>query len=102
MMVCGKLRARLRVVSSHGDTVTRKKEIAIVDYKSSSTNTISVTMMELISWPQQGLPHPTAITSLIDKVTHILMKCPSKKIVVRKTEVYPCSHQSLYYSDGAV
>ena len=80
--MCGKRRVRLKLVNTHGDTVTRKMEVTSVDYKSSSTNTISVTMIQLTSWPQHGLPHPTAITSLTDKVTPILMKCPSKMIVV--------------------
>ena len=81
-MGCGKLRVRLRLVSSLGDTVTRKMEVTSVDHDSNTTNMLIVTMIQLISWPQQGLPHPTAITSLIDKVTSTLIKCPYKKIVV--------------------
>ena len=101
-MVCGKLRVRLRLVSSLGDTVTRKMEVTSVDYKSNSTNMLIVTMIQLTSWQQQGLPHPTTITSLIDKVTSTLMKCPSKKIVVmcrsgRLKHVYTISKLVIFY-----
>ena len=107
-MVCGKLRVRLRLVSSHGDTVTKKMEVTSVEHDSNTTNLLIVTMIQLISWPQQGLPHPTAITSLINKVTSTLMKCPSKKIVVMcrlgrlkcvsKTVINYC----VFISDGVI
>ena len=82
-MVWGRLVVKLGRIDSHGDIVTRKMEVTCVDTATDkSTNTLIVTMIQLISWPQQGLPHPTAITSLTNKITKILMRCCSKQIVV--------------------
>ena len=84
-MVWGRLVVKLGRIDSHGDIVTRKMEVTCVDtatQHSKSTNTLIVTMIQLISWPQQGLPHPVAITSLTNKITNILMRCSSKLIVV--------------------
>ena len=82
-MVWGRLVVKLGMIDSHGDIVTRKMEVTCVDTATDkSTNTLIVTMIQLISWPQQGLPHPASITSLTNKITHILMKCSSKLIAV--------------------
>ena len=71
-MVWGRLVVKLGRIDSHGDIVTRKMEVTCVDtatQHSKSTNTLIVTMIQLISWPQQGLPHPTSLTK---KIAHIL------------------------------
>ena len=81
-MVCGKLRVRLRLVGSHGDTVTRKMEVTSMDHDSKSANSLTVTMLQLISWPQQGLPYPTSIISLVDLLTQALMRSQYKKAIV--------------------
>ena len=81
-MVCGKLRVRLKLVSSHGDTVTRKMEVTSVDHDSKSANSLTVTMLQLISWPRKALPYPTSIISLVDLLTQALMRSPYKKTVV--------------------
>ena len=72
---------RLGQVNSHGDIVVRKMEVTTED-KSRSTNPLIVTMIQLISWPQQGFPHPTSIMSLIDHLTVAQMRSSSKQTVV--------------------
>ena len=81
VMVYGRLRVKLGQVNSHGDIVVRKMEVTTED-KSRSTNPLIVTMIQLISWPQQGLPHPTSIMSLIDHLTVAQMRSSSKQTVV--------------------
>ena len=81
-MVCGKLRVRLRLVRSHGDTVTRKMDVTSVDHDSKSANSLTVTMLQLISWPWQALPYPTSIISLVDQLTQALMRSQYKKAIV--------------------
>ena len=80
MMVCGRLRVRLRLVNSHGNIVVRKMEVTTVE--KTPTNALIVTMIQLISWPQQGLPHPSSITSVIDHLTVAQMRSSSKQTVV--------------------
>ena len=85
VMVCGMLRVRLGQVNSDGDIVERKMEVTNVEntvHQSTSTNTLTVTMIQLISWPQQGLPHFTFITSVIDYLTVAQMRSSSKQTVV--------------------
>ena len=79
-MVYGRLRVRLVKVRGHGDIVERKMEIA--DQKSISDDKMKLRMIQLMSWPTQGLPYPTAIMSLIEKLTKVLMNSPSKQTVV--------------------
>ena len=78
----GRLRVRLGQVNSHGDIVVRKMEVTTEDDESNSTNPLRVTMIQLISWPQQGLPPPKSILSLIDHLTVTQMKSSSKETVV--------------------
>ena len=79
-MVCGRLRVRLVKVRGHSDIVERKMEIA--DQKSISDEKMKVRMIQLMSWPTQGLPHPSVIMSLIEKLTKVLINSPSKQTVV--------------------
>ena len=70
-MVCGRLSVRLVKVRGHGDIVERRMEVK--ENKSISPHILRVKMVQLTSWPLEGLPHPTAIISLIDKLNHVLM-----------------------------
>ncbi|CAI8039978.1 Receptor-type tyrosine-protein phosphatase zeta, partial [Geodia barretti] len=79
-MVCGRLSVRLVKVRGHGDIVERRMEVK--ENKSISPDILRVKMVQLTSWPLEGLPHPTAIISLIDKLNHVLMSTSSKQTVV--------------------
>ena len=73
------------LVNSHGDMVVRKLEVTITEwstYQSNSTNTLIVNMLQLLSWPQHGLPHPTSIVSLVEQLTMAQMRSSSKQTVV--------------------
>ena len=74
-MVCGRLRVRLVKVRGHSDIVERNMEIKESQFIS---NILSVKLMQLISWPLQGLPHPSAIVSLVYRLTNTLMSLSSK------------------------
>ena len=84
-VVYGKLRVKLQLVTSHGDIVVRKMEV-VEDISqpglAKPVNSLSVTLMQLTSWPEQGLPHPTAILSLIDYLTNAQMSSSTKHTVV--------------------
>ena len=71
---------RLRLVNSHGDIIVRRMEVTTVE--KTPTNALIVTMTQLISWPQQGLSHPSSITSVIDHLTVAQMRSSSKQTVV--------------------
>ena len=76
----GGLRVRLTREDSCVDIVERKMEVIAVDHSKSSK--LIVNMIQLISWPKQGLPHPSAVTSLIERLTNTLWTCSSKQTVV--------------------
>ena len=79
-MVCGRLSVRLLKVRGHGDIMERKLEVK--EHKSLPPDTLRVRMIQLTSWPLEGLHHPTAIISLIDKLNNALMTTSSKQTVV--------------------
>ena len=79
-MVCGRLTVKLVKARGHGDIVERKMEVK--EHKSISADIFRVKMIQLTSWPLEGLPHPTAIISLIDKLNYVLMTTSSKQTVV--------------------
>ena len=79
-VVSGRLRVKLVRVRGHGDITERKLEVTECD--SVSTNPLTIRMIQLTSWPIQGLPHPSAIMSLIDKLNRVLMRSSSKQTVV--------------------
>ena len=84
-MMCGRLSVRLVQVNSHGDMVVRKLEVTITGgtgHRPMSTNALIVNMIQLLSWPQNGLPHPTSILSLIEELTIAQMRSSSKQTVV--------------------
>ena len=60
-MVYGGLRVTLQKVISHGDCVLRRME-AVEDKPKSKMASwpLTVTQMQLTSWPVQGLPHSSA------------------------------------------
>ena len=76
----GGLRVRLTREDSCVDIVERKMEVIAVDHSNSSILTVNI--IQLMSWPKQGLPHPLAITSLIERLINILWTCSSKQTVV--------------------
>ena len=83
--MCGMLRVRLDLINSDGDIVERKMEVTTVEetaHQSASTNALIVTLIQLISWPKQGLPPSSSITSVIDHLTVAQMRSSSKQTVV--------------------
>ena len=85
VMVCGMLRVRLGQVNADGDIVERKMEVTTVEeiaHLSEATDILIVTMIQLINWPKQGLPHPSSITSVIGHLTVAQMRSSSKQTVV--------------------
>ena len=81
----GKLSVELKAVTSHGDTVLRRMEVAekkLKDGQAEPTKTLPVTQLQLLSWAEQGLPHPMAILSLIDHLTSAQMSSSTKHTVV--------------------
>ena len=88
--VYGRLRVKLGLLNSHGDIAVRKMEVTtVVEDKSwqavhveMPANSLVVTMIQLTSWPEQGLPHPTSITSLADHLTNAQMRSSTKQTVV--------------------
>ena len=78
-MVCGRLRVRLVKVRGHSDVVERNVEVKESQFISSI---LSVKLMQLIGWPLQGLPHPSAIVSLVYRLTNTLMSLSSKQTVI--------------------
>ena len=41
-----------------------------------------VTVLQLTSWPVKGLPHPTAVISLIDHLTNAQMRSSTRRTVL--------------------
>ena len=81
----GKLRVKLQLVTSHGDIVVRKMEVlenSTHSKQAKPVNTLSVTLIQLMSWPEQELPHPRPILSLIDHLTNAQMSSSTKHTVV--------------------
>ena len=84
-IVWGGLKVGLKQVYTHEDIVVREVEVNPVDrtaHQSESKSTLIVTVIQLISWPQQGLPHPSSITSVIDHLIAAQMRSSSKQTVV--------------------
>ena len=80
-MLCGGLRVRVVKVRGHGDIVEWKIEVtACHDWVPSDT--LTVKMIQLTSWSLEGLPHPSAIMSLIEKLMNVLMRSSSKQTVI--------------------
>ena len=89
MMECGRVRVRLGKVNSLGDVEERKIEVTDTDETNASPNRLMITMIHLISWPQQGLPHPSAITSLYDQLTKAQMRaCSQLTVVMCRLDTY--------------
>ena len=66
----GKLRVTLKRVNSHGDLVDMKLELVESGPKSGQASQPRiVTLLQLTSWPPHGVPHPTAILTLIKQLS---------------------------------
>ena len=76
----GRLSIKLASVKTHGDIVTRKLEV--VEGTARLNRPHMVHLLQLTSWPLQGLPHPTGILSLIDQLTATLMRCSGNRRTV--------------------
>ena len=64
--------------TNRGDLVLRKLRVSAQHF----TETLVVRMIQLTTWPLQGLPHSSAIIALIDKLTNALMASSTKQTVV--------------------
>ena len=76
----GKLSVKLVSVKTHGDIVTRKLEM--VEGAAQLNRPHMVHLLQLTSWPLQGLPHHTAILSLIDQLTSTQMRYGNRRTVI--------------------
>ena len=76
----GRLSIKLASVTTHGDIVNRKLEV--VEGAARLNRPHMVHLLQLTSWPLQGLPHPTRILSLIDQLTATLMRCSGNRRTV--------------------
>ena len=82
-MVYGKLRVTLQRVTSHGDCVLRKMEVVEDQPKPKMVSQpLTVIQVQLTSWSLQGLPHTSAIFSLIDQLTKAHKSSSNKPTVV--------------------
>lgn len=79
-MVHGKVSIKLVSVKTSGDIVSRKLEM--VEGAAGLNRPHMVHLLQLTSWPLQGLPHPTAILSLIEQLTSTQMKCGNRRTVI--------------------
>ena len=76
----GKLTVNLQSVKTLGDIVTR--HLNMVDGSAALNQAKRVTMLQLTSWPMKGLPHTSAVLSLIEKLTAAQMKSSNKRTIV--------------------
>ena len=76
----GKLTVKLLSVKTDCDIVIRKLEV--VEGAVYLSRPHRVTVLQLTSWPVKGLPHPTAVISLIDHLTNTQMRSSTRRTVV--------------------
>ena len=76
----GKLTVNLQSVKTLGDIVTR--HLNIMDGSATLNQAKRVTMLQLTSWPMKGLPHTSAVLSLIEKLTAAQMKSTNKQTII--------------------
>ena len=76
----GKLTVKLLSVKYYGDIIIRKLEVVEGAVQLSKQHI--VTVLQLMSWPMKGLPHPTAVISLIDHLTNAQMRSSTRRTVV--------------------
>ena len=76
----GKLSMKLVSVKTHGDIVSRKLEM--VEGAAGLNRPQTVTLLQLRSWPLEGVPHSTAILSLIEQLTSTQMRCGNRRTVI--------------------
>ena len=79
----GKLRVTLKRMESYGDLVEMKLELVESGRKSGQASQPRiVTLLQLTSWPLHGEPHPSAVLSLIDKLSLAQRSSSGKHTVV--------------------
>ena len=76
----GKLSMKLVSVKTHGDIVSRKLEM--VEGAAGLNRPQMMTLLQLRSWPLEGVPHSTAILSLIEQLTSTQMRCGNRRTVI--------------------
>ena len=82
-VVYGRLRVTLQRATSHGDCVLRRMQLAEDKPKPKmASQPLTVTQVQLTSWPVQGLPHPSAVLSLVDHLSQAQRSSSSKPTVV--------------------
>ena len=92
----GKLTVKLLSVKTCGDIVVRRLEVVGGGGQLSEPRV--VTLLQLTSWPMKGLPHPTAILSLIDHLTNAQMRSSSRRTVIMcRSEM---QYKSINYYDN--
>ena len=79
--VHGKLRVSLKRLGSYGDITESRLEVVESGGRVSAPHRL-VTLLQLSSWPPLGLPHPTAILSLVDLLSKAQRSSPGKHIIV--------------------
>ena len=89
-MVYGKLTIKLLSVKSYTDIIVRKLEL--IEGADWPKRPCEVTVLQLTSWPMRGLPHSTAILSLINQLTSAQRRSSAKRtIVMCRSDVYSSS-----------
>ena len=78
----GKLKVKLEQVKDHKDILFRRMEITEDKSGSSLSKPLKVVLLQLMSWPEQGLPHPVPTLSLIDYLSKSQMSTSTKHTVV--------------------
>ena len=78
----GKLKVKLEQVKDHKDILFRRMEITEDKSGSFLSKPLKVILLQLMSWPEQGLPQPSAILSLVDHLSKSQMSTSTKHTVV--------------------
>ena len=80
-VVYGKLKVKLEQVKDHEDILLRRMEITEDKSDFSLSKPLKVVLLQLTSWPEQGLPHPSAILFLVDHLSKSQMSTSTKHTV---------------------
>ena len=77
--VYGKLAVSVRRVSSYGDITERRLE---VEERGGKETHRVVTLLQMIGWSPQELPHPSAMLALVDLLSKAQRSSPSKHTII--------------------
>ena len=77
--VYGKVAVSVRKVSSHGDITERRLE---VEERGGKDTHRVVTLLQIMGWTPQELPHPSAMLALVDLLSKAQRSSPSKHTVI--------------------